>query len=287
MSTRPSSAQGCYEKVCRAGPVRFPWESIVTNRRQRRKDRAQHRQPSAATQSKRLPYLLIGGGALVVAAAVAVVLFAALARDSGSDSPAQATAQDETDTTPTQVVPVADNKPAPTPTQDQPAVETALVTLEEFGDFQCSHCAQFARGMGKQLKEDFVNTGRIRFVFRHFPFIGEESFRAAEATECAADQNKFWEYHDTVFENWKGVNQGAYSDDNLKGFAGRLQLDRDAFDSCLDSGKYRGKVEEDLHLGNRLGVEGTPTLFLQRRRIQVASYSELAQLIESAIAAAR
>ncbi len=234
----------------------------------------------------RLPYLLIGGGVLV-AAAVAIILFAALGRDSGSDSTAQATAQDEPSPAPTQGVSGALDKPSPSPTPDEPAVETALVTLEEFGDFQCSHCAQFALGMGKQLKEYFVDTGRIRFSFRHFPFIGEESFRAAEATECAADQGKFWEYHDTVFQNWQGVNQGFFSDDNLKGFAGRLQLDRDAFDSCLDSGKYRGKVEEDLHLGERLGVNSTPSLFLEGRRIQVANYNELAQLIESAIAAAR
>ena len=234
----------------------------------------------------RLPYLLIGGGVLV-AAAVAIIVFAALGRDSGPDPTAEVTAQDEIGPTPTQVVTVAEDKPAPAPTPDEPAVETALVTLEEFGDFQCSHCAQFALGMGKQLKEDFVETGRIRFVFRHFPFIGEESFRAAEATECAADQDKFWEYHDTVFENWKGVNQGAYSDDNLKGFASHLRLDRDDFDSCLDGGKYRGKVEEDLHLGERLGVNSTPSLFLEGHRIQVASYSELAQLIESVIAEAQ
>ncbi len=259
----------------------------MTNRRQRRRERAPRGQPPPATRSTRLPYLLIGGGVLVVAAAVAVILFAALGRDSAPDSAAEVTTQNEIGPTSTQVVPVADDKPATTPTQEQPTVEAALVTLEEFGDFQCSHCAQFALGMGKQLKEDFVNTGRIRFVFRHFPFIGEESFRAAEATECAADQGRFWEYHDTVFENWKGVNQGAYSDDNLKGFASRLQLDRDAFDSCLDSGKYRGKVEEDLHLGERLGVNSTPSLFLEGRRIQAANYSELAQLIESAIAAAR
>ena len=246
--------------------------------------RAQHRQPGAP-QSRRFPYLLIGGGALVVAAAVAVILFAALGRDSGSDSTGEVMTQDETG--PTQVVPAAQDKPAPTPAQDEPAAETALVTLEEFGDFQCSHCAQFALGMGKQLKKDFVNTGRINFVFRHFPFIGEESFRAAEATECAADQGKFWEYHDTVFENWDGVNQGAYSDDNLKGFASRLQLDRDAFDSCLANGKYRGKVEEDLQLGERMGVNSTPSLFLQGRRIQVADYNELKQLIESAIEAAQ
>ena len=108
---------------------------------------------------------------------------------------------------------------------EYPGPKTALVTLEEFGDFQCSHCVDFALGMGRQVKEEFVSTGRIRFVFRHYPFIGEESFRAAEGTECAADQGKFWEYHDIVFENWKGVNEGHFSDDKLKGFARTLGLD--------------------------------------------------------------
>ena len=232
----------------------------------------------------RLPYLLIGGGVLV-AAAVAIIVFAALGRDSGTGPADQAAAQDPVSPTSTQTAAAGD--PGTAPTQDEAAATVPLVMLEEFGDFQCSHCAQFALGMGRQLKKDFVDKGRIEFVFRHFPFIGEESVRAAEATECARDQGKFWEYHDTVFENWNGVNRGAYSDDNLKGFATRLQLDRDAFDSCLANGKYSGKVEEDFQLGERMGVDSTPTLFLQGRRIQAADYSELAALIESAIEAAQ
>ncbi len=221
---------------------------------------------------------------MLVVAAVAVIVFAALSRDSGTD-PAVAV-QDEPTPVAAQDAVASASEPSPVPTQAE-AAPAPLVTLEEFGDFQCSHCAQFALGMGRQLKKDFVDKGRINFVFRHFPFIGEESFRAAEATECARDQDKFWEYHDTVFENWNGVNKGAYSDDNLKGFASGLQLDRAAFDSCLDGGKYRVKVEEDFQLGERMGVDSTPSLFLQGRRIQVADYSELAGLIESAIEAAQ
>ena len=246
----------------------------------------ERKQPQPARRSMRLPYLLIGGGVLVVAA-VAVILFAALSGDSGTDPVIQAVAQDTATPTSSQSAAAVVSEPTPAPAQDEAAATVPLVTLEEFGDFQCSHCAQFALRMGRPLKKDFVDKGRINFVFRHFPFIGEESFRAAEATECARDQDKFWEYHDTVFENWSGVNQGAYSDDNLKRFASGLQLDRDAFDSCLDSGKYRGKVEEDLHLGERLGVNSTPSLFLQGRRIQAADYSELHALIESAIEAAQ
>ena len=222
--------------------------------------------------SSRVLYLL-GGGVLIVAAAVAVIAVAALGR--GSEAPTEARPSVD-DGAVTGAVATGTNTPGP---------KTALVTLEEFGDFQCSHCVDFALGMGRQVKEEFVSTGRIRFVFRHYPFIGEESFRAAEATECAADQGKFWEYHDTVFENWEGVNEGHFSDGKLKGFASTLGLDRASFDACLDDGKYRAKVAADVADGERRGVRGTPALFLNGRRVQPKDYAELARLIEAEIAA--
>ena len=222
--------------------------------------------------SSRVLYLL-GGGVLIVAAAVVVIAVAALGR--GSEAPTEA-GPGVDDGAVTGVVATGTNTPGP---------KTALVTLEEFGDFQCSHCVDFALGMGRQVKEEFVSTGRIQFRFRHYPFIGEESFRAAEATECAADQGKFWEYHDTVFENWEGVNEGHFSDGKLKGFASTLGLDRASFDACLDDGKYRAKVAADVADGERRGVRGTPALFLNGRRVQPKDYAELARLIEAEIAA--
>ena len=222
--------------------------------------------------SSRVLYLL-GGGVLIVAAAVVVIAVAALGH--GSEAPTEAgPGVDDGAVTGAQAT--STNTPEP---------KTALVTLEEFGDFQCSHCVDFALGMGRQVKEEFVSTGRIQFRFRHYPFIGEESFRAAEATECAADQGKLWEYHDAVFENWKGVNEGHFSDDKLKGFASTLGLDRASFDACLDDGKYRAKVAADVADGERRGVRGTPALFLNGRRVQPKDYAELARLIEAEIAA--
>ena len=249
----------------------------MANSRQQRR-RGGRQQPSAS--SKRLLYLLIGGGVLV-AAAVAVIVFAAIGSDTSPDSEVPAVAQIEHDSSGTE------NEGSSTSAQEQSVPKLPTVTLEEFADFQCSHCMQFALGIGKQIKEDFVETDNIRFIFRHFPFIGPESFRAAEATECAADQNKFWEYHDTVFENWKGVNEGHFSDDNLKLFADSLQLDRGAFDACFDSRKYLGKVESDIRRGEQLGVRGTPSLFLNGEMLTPSSNEELVQLIESAIAAAQ
>ncbi len=249
----------------------------MANSRQQRRGGGQQ-QPSA--NSKRLLYLFVGGGVLV-AVAVAIIVFAAIGSDASPDSNVPAVAQVEHASTPSEA------ESGQAPVQEEPVAKLPAVTLEEFADFQCSHCAQFAVGVGKQIKKDFVETGKIRFVFRHFPFIGEESFRAAEATECAADQNKFWEYHDTVFENWKGANEGHFSDDNLKLFASSLQLDRGPFDACFDSRKYLGKVEADLRRGEQLGVQGTPSLFLNGEMLAPTSYEELLQLIESAIADAQ
>ena len=81
------------------------------------------------------------------------------------------------------------------------------------------HCRDFALGVGRQIKSDYVDAGQVRFVYRHYPFLGEESVWAAEATECAGDQGMFWEYHDILYEKWAGTNVGAYSYNNLVGFA--------------------------------------------------------------------
>ena len=249
---------------------------MANSRKQRRRGGRQQ----ASGNSNRLLYLLIGGGVLV-AVAVAIIVFAAIGTDSSPDPDVPAVAQVENDSSRTE------GEGSSASTQEESVSRLPLVTLEEFADFQCSHCAQFAVGIGKQIKADFVDTGKIRFVFRHFPFIGPESFRAAEATECAADQNKFWEYHDTVFENWQGANEGHFSDDNLKLFAGSLQLDRGAFDACFDGRKYLGKIEADLRRGEQLGVQGTPSLFINGKMLTPSSNEELVRLIESAIADAQ
>src|SRR5512135_1869468 len=101
----------------------------------------------------------------------------------------------------------------------------APVTLEVYADFQCPVCGQFDRGTLKQIEEKYVNTGKVRIVFNHFAFIGDESTRAAEASECANEQGKFWQYADTLFNNQAGENQGAFADDKLAGFAQQIGLD--------------------------------------------------------------
>lgn len=99
-------------------------------------------------------------------------------------------------------------------------------------------------------------------MYFHFPFLGDESYAAAEASECANDQGKFWEYHDYLFANHNGENQGAFSNTNLKAFAKALNLDTAAFDACLDSGQHREQVQQDASFAQQLGVRSTPTFLV-------------------------
>lgn len=144
---------------------------------------------------------------------------------------------------------------------------TAPITLEEYADFQCPACGAYARGTIKQIEEKYVKNGTVKIVFRQFAFIGEESIRAAEATECANEQNKFWEFYDTLFANQAGENQGAFADDKLSGFAQGLGLDMAAFSACFSSGKYRAVIQSETANGQLRGVSSTPTSFLNDKKI--------------------
>ena len=96
----------------------------------------------------------------------------------------------------------------------------------------------------------------------HMAFLGDESKMAAEASECAGDQGAFWQYHDKLFESQNGENQGAFANDKLKGFAKDLGLKTDAFDQCLDSRKYQQKVEQETQAAQELGVQSTPSFYI-------------------------
>jgi len=114
----------------------------------------------------------------------------------------------------------------------------------------------------RQLEDKYVKTGKIKFVYRAMSFLGQESQWAAEAAECAGEQAKFWEYHDTLFANQKGENQGAFNKDNLKQFAADLKLDTAKFNQCLDSGQYTDKIKKSNDDASQLGVSSTPTVLV-------------------------
>lgn len=139
---------------------------------------------------------------------------------------------------------------------------TAKVVIIEYGDFQCPFCGRFFKTVEKQIIENYIKPGKAAFVWRDFAFLGEESFRSAEAARCAGEQGKFWEYHDKLFNSQNGENEGAFADANLKRFAGEAGLNQTAFNSCFDSGKYKKAVEDANTEGKSLGVSGTPATFI-------------------------
>jgi protein-disulfide isomerase len=138
----------------------------------------------------------------------------------------------------------------------------AKVTIIEFSDFQCPFCGRYQQTVHPALLEQYVKSGQINFVYKHSAFLGQESIWAAQAAECAADQNKFWEYHDLLFSRQNGENQGAFTKDKLSGFAKEMGLDMAKFDPCLTGDETLARVQADTQEGQKAGVRGTPTFFI-------------------------
>ncbi len=137
--------------------------------------------------------------------------------------------------------------------------------------------------MLQQLAPNYIDTGRVRLVYRNFPVIGQESEWAAEAALCAADQNKFWTYGNYLFTHQAGENTGAFSRSNLKAFAVTLGLNAGTFNSCFDGGKYTARVQQELNEGRQRGVQATPTFFINGKKYAGAlSYNQFVQIINSA-----
>lgn len=155
---------------------------------------------------------------------------------------------------------------------------SAKLTIVEFGDYQCPAC-KAAYPTVKRILTDYKD--KINFVYRHFSFLGQESTWAAEAAECAGDQGKFWEYNNYLYENQQSENQGAFSKDNLKNFAKVLQLSETEFNLCLDTDKYLNKVLNDTADGRALGINSTPTFFLNGEKIVgVIQYEEFKRRLD-------
>lgn len=158
----------------------------------------------------------------------------------------------------------------------------AKVTIVEFADFQCPFCGQFQKTIFPQIKSQYIDIGKVRFVYMDYAFLGEESIKAAEAGMCADEQNRFWDYHDKLFASQAGENEGAFTDDHLKQFAKELNLDVSMFNTCLESDKYRTAVNGDLDQAANYGVQSTPTIFIDGLKMEgVMPYDSYKQLIDN------
>lgn len=178
--------------------------------------------------------------------------------------------------------------------------EDAPVTIIEFSDFECPYCGAFYgshEGLISQFKqrdpswepaypkiiEEYVETGKVRYVMRDLPLnFHRYAQKASEAAECAGEQDKFWEMHDILFEN-----QEALEVNNLKAYAEEIGLDTDEFNTCLDSGRMASEVRSDMMAGQRAGVRGTPTFFVNGITLRGAqSFQAFKEVIDRELAAA-
>lgn len=163
----------------------------------------------------------------------------------------------------------------------------APVTIVEFGDYQCPFCARFFKTIEPQIRENYINAGKAKMIYRDFAFLGPESAEAANAAQCAAESGKYWVYHDRLFETeiLDGIeNNGNLNTALFKSIAAEIGLDKAKFETCLNSGKYKAEIEKDYKDGLAAGVQGTPATFVGKQFISGAvDYSEFQSAIEAAL----
>ena len=138
----------------------------------------------------------------------------------------------------------------------------APITILEWGDYQCTFCYKFHQNSLDTIKEDFVKTGEVKIIFKDFPLNGLDSKLAAEATYCAQDQNKYWEYHDELYKNWGGERTGWITQESLNKFAITIDLNLKEFNDCLDNHTYKDRVNTHYQFGKELGIDATPSFLV-------------------------
>ncbi len=210
--------------------------------------------------------------------------FSMLKSDNGNTKDTLAAAEEDSGTVAGAEADEPDPTPAPTVAdikiKDSDYIrgdKNAPVTLVEYSDFQCPFCAQ-VQDTVEQILDDY--DGQVRLIYRHFPLsFHENAQKAAEASECAGEQGKFWEMHDIMF-----ANQSDLSVDSLKGFAKDLGLSTSQFNSCLDDGKYTQEVKDEFTEGTTYGVQGTPATFVNGTLVSGAQpYASFKQVIDAAL----
>lgn len=138
----------------------------------------------------------------------------------------------------------------------------APITILEWGDYQCTFCYKFHQNTLDIIKEEFVKTGEVKIIFKDFPLNGLDSKLAAEATYCAQDQDKYWEYHDELYKNWGGERTGWITRESLEKFAMTIDLNLKEFNDCLDNHTYKDRVNTHYQFGKELGIDATPSFLV-------------------------
>jgi protein-disulfide isomerase len=232
------------------------------------RERREKKRPTRPSRHLRLVGILTGMAAAAVVAAILIVVSLAPWESDGEATPSE--------------ILVPTPRPADIPRQGTTfGSPDAPLTIFEYSDFLCPYCTIVAQDTVPQIEEEYVATGKVKLVWKQFPLPqlhGEACIVAAVASECAAEQNAFWDYHDMLFLNNKNI---TFNTENLKRFAQELGLDTEAFDACLDSEKYINKVAADYDEADRRGATGTPTFFVGQTMVEGAKpYSAFKTAIE-------
>jgi len=172
----------------------------------------------------------------------------------------------------------------------------AKVIVDVWEDFQCPACRSFSNDIEPLVIQNYVDTGKARYIFHQYPFIDDfastnESDQSANASMCAAEQNRFWEYKEILFANWNGENLGSYADRRLIAFAEAINLDMGVFKACFSENRYKERIDQDFNAGKKLGVTSTPSIFVNEQLVlnsqgpnYIPSYEDIAAAIDAALA---
>ncbi len=172
-------------------------------------------------------------------------------------------------------------------TEGQPVIgnDSAEVTVIEFGDYRCPYCRQFEMNTFPQLKENYIDTGQVKFSFINLAFLGQGSEQAANAGECVYRQNEtqFWDFHQAVYENQGSESENWVTNDLMMQIArdNTEGLDYDELETCFSQRQASNDVRDDRAIANTNGVSSTPTIFVNGQMIQGNDYGAISSAIEN------
>jgi len=146
----------------------------------------------------------------------------------------------------------------------------APITLVEFGDYQCHYCHVFFDSIEGDIIKNYVETGKVKIIFKDYNIIGEDSVKASQGAHCANDQGLFWEYHDILYSNWTGENNGWASSENLTIFAQQIGLNMDQWSECMVEGSHAQTILSSNEDARELELTGTPAFFVINSEGQVS-----------------
>lgn len=161
----------------------------------------------------------------------------------------------------------------------------AKVVVTEYSDFECPYCKTFSQTTEKQLDDEYIKTGKVRFEFKHFPLPqhNPSATFAAYAAECAADQGKFWEMKQYLFQEAGKQGTNTFTQTRLKAMAETLGLNTGDFNKCLSNQDHAQTVQASLRAGQQLAVSGTPTIYVNGKKVDNPSYPDIKAAIDAAL----